>query len=65
MKDVNFKINHFDNWISDYLNRPLDRIVQYRHFLQVNKFRIWISKIKLSNLFVFNCFFFHLTYRSK
>lgn len=36
MKDVNFKINHFDNWISDYLNRPLDRIVQYRHFLQVN-----------------------------
>lgn len=54
MKDVNFKINHFDNWISDYLNRPLDRIVQYRHFLQVN---FEFSKIKINN-FVFNCFFF-------
>ncbi len=32
---VNLRTNHIDNWISDYLNKPIDRIVQYRQFIQV------------------------------
>jgi hypothetical protein len=43
-------MNYIDNWISDFLNRPLDRIVQYRQFLQV-KIRLIRSLIKKRYLF--------------
>jgi hypothetical protein len=32
--EINIKSENKEIWISDYLNRPLDRIVQYRNFLQ-------------------------------
>ena len=33
--EINIKTNKIEDWISDYLNKPLDRIVQYRQFIQV------------------------------
>ncbi|CAF0740265.1 unnamed protein product [Brachionus calyciflorus] len=32
--NINLRVNNTEYWISDYLNRPLDRLVQYRQFLQ-------------------------------
>jgi hypothetical protein len=31
---INIRHDSTDHWITDYLNKPLDRIVQYRYFLQ-------------------------------
>ena len=33
-KAINIKLDSTQNWITDYLNKPLERIVQYRYFLQ-------------------------------
>jgi hypothetical protein len=33
--EINTRIDLKNTWISDYLNKPLERIVQYRQFLQV------------------------------
>ena len=32
--EINLRGNKIDDWVSDYLNKPLDRIVQYRQFIQ-------------------------------
>lgn len=34
LKEINLRSHKIDDFISDYLNKPLDRIVQYRQFIQ-------------------------------
>ncbi len=35
--ELNIRTNQIDTWLSDYLNKPIDRIVQYRQFIQVTQ----------------------------
>ena len=50
-KEINLRLNVTNKWISDYLNRPLDRVVQYRQFIQVTYY--YVSLLSISN-FSFN-----------